>query len=93
MKLIDSHAHIYVADWGEDQQAMILRAMDAGVEAVIMPHIDEETSEVLLQLYQNYPDWCWPAMGLHPCSVKDDFRNSWMTMRSGSPTIPFPGRV
>jgi len=73
MKLIDSHAHIYVADWGEDQQAMILRAMDAGVEAVIMPHIDEETSEVLLQLYQNYPDWCWPAMGLHPCSVKDGF--------------------
>ncbi len=71
--LIDSHAHIYLSDFKEDQEAIINRAVEAGVKKILMPNIDSTTIEDMLYLAEKFPDICYPMMGLHPGSVKGDF--------------------
>ena len=71
--LIDSHAHIYLPDFRNDIDAIIERALAAGVKKILMPNIDSSTIEDMLNLCDRYPDICYPMMGLHPGSVKDDF--------------------
>lgn len=48
--------------------------MQAGVERFYLPAIDKRTMERVLMLEQRYPDVVYAMTGLHPCSVKEDFR-------------------
>jgi TatD DNase family protein len=73
MKLVDSHAHIYLEQFNNDIDATIERAMEAGVERIYMPNIDHTSIDDMLLLADRYPDYCMPMMGLHPCSVGKDF--------------------
>ena len=70
--VIDTHAHIYVAEFDEDRPALMQRASEAGVEKIFMPAIDSETHEAMLQVERQYPA-CIAMMGLHPCSVKENY--------------------
>jgi TatD DNase family protein len=69
MILTDTHAHLYAEQFKEDQDAMLLRAFEAGISRIFLPAIDTETHESLVALADAYPDKCFPMMGLHPCSV------------------------
>lgn len=71
--LIDTHAHLYAKQFDEDRAAMIDRAIEKGVEKFYLPNIDSESIEGMLQLEKDYPERCFPMMGLHPCSVKENF--------------------
>lgn len=73
MRLIDSHAHIYLPAFKDDIDDVISRARDAGVEKIYMPNIDHTSIDDMLTLADKYPGYCIPMMGLHPCSVKKDF--------------------
>ncbi len=70
--LIDTHSHIYLPEFADDRAEMIRRAQAAGVEAIYLPAIDSVTHEAMLQTAAQYP-LCKSMMGLHPCSVKEDF--------------------
>nr|MBS0038442.1 TatD family hydrolase [Saprospiraceae bacterium] len=72
--LIDTHAHLFAGQFSEDQDAAVERAQNAGVEMVILPNIDNESIDPMWRLHQKYPDYCLPTMGLHPCSVKEDYQ-------------------
>jgi TatD family hydrolase len=39
----------------------------------LLPNIDSSSVEGLKALAAEYPDYCLPMMGLHPCYVKDNF--------------------
>ncbi|MBO9619130.1 MAG: TatD family hydrolase [Niabella sp.] len=71
--LIDTHAHIYAAEFNNDRQEMLERAFTAGVSPVLMPAIDSETHASMLELEAAYPGRCIAMIGLHPVSVKEDF--------------------
>lgn len=73
MNLIDTHAHIYLPEFDADRDNMIANAKD--VIRIYMPNIDLETIEPMLQLHSKYPEKCFPMIGLHPCSVKEDFKS------------------
>ena len=73
MQLIDSHAHIYLKEFKDDLSAIIDRAKESGVEAIYMPNIDHTSIDDMLEAAAKYPDYCIPMMGLHPCSVNEDF--------------------
>ena len=73
MQLIDSHAHIYLEQFKEDIEAVIERAQEEGVERIYMPNIDHTSIDDMLELAAKHPDYCFPMMGLHPCSVTKDF--------------------
>ncbi len=75
MYLIDTHSHIYQPAFDEDRAAMVQRALDAGVQKILLPNIDLESIPRMDALVQAFPEVCYPMMGLHPCDVKEDFEH------------------
>ena len=73
IKLVDSHSHLFLEEFSEDLPEVMERARQAGVTHIFMPNIDSTTVEPLLQVCAAYKDLCYPMMGLHPTSVKDDY--------------------
>jgi len=71
---IDTHTHLYDAQFDEDRPEMIARALAAGVERMYLPNCDSGTLAAMQQLCAAFPDHCFPMMGLHPCSVKEDYK-------------------
>jgi len=71
---VDSHSHIYSADFSLDRDEVITRALEAGVERIVLPNIDSSSIKPLLDLTDTVPGLFFPLVGLHPTSVKEDFR-------------------
>ncbi len=72
--LIDTHSHVYTAEFAEDRHNMILRAENEDVGLILMPAIDSQTHTVMLRVEEEFPARCLSMIGLHPCSVKNDFK-------------------
>ena len=87
MNLIDSHTHLFLHHFENDIDQVINNAIDKGVEAFMLPNIDSSTIESMNQLTDKYPDYCFPMIGLHPCSVKENYKKElqlveeWVTKR------------
>jgi len=73
MNLIDTHTHIYSEAFDADRQDAMLRAEEAGVHALLLPAIDSGYHEKLMDTARAFPRACFPMMGLHPTSVKDNY--------------------
>jgi len=73
MNLIDTHCHIYSSEFDADRQAMLSRAEYEGITKMLMPAIDISTHEQMLSLEDEFPGKCLSMMGLHPCSVKENY--------------------
>lgn len=72
--LIDTHSHLYLEHFKEDIAEVIDRCQKNGVEKVILPNIDSKSLPSLEALCQTYPAICLPAIGLHPCSVQQNWQ-------------------
>ena len=72
--MIDTHAHIYLEHFEEDIQNVLDQAKEAGVDRILMPNIDSSTVTAMNQLAQTSPHELIPMMGLHPCSVKENYK-------------------
>ena len=73
MYLIDSHTHLYLPEFKDDLKNVIERAVASGVSKMFLPNIDSTTIESMLKVVANYPSHFFPMMGLHPCSVKENW--------------------
>ncbi len=71
--MTDTHAHIYLPEFDLDKKEIILRAKEAGVSKIFLPNIDIDTIVPMLQLCLEEKNYFFPMMGLHPCSVKDNY--------------------
>ena len=71
--LIDTHAHLYLAEFELDRSMMLDRAKQAGIEKIFLPAIDSSTHTSLLQMETDFP-WCKAMMGVHPCSIKENYQ-------------------
>ncbi len=70
---IDTHTHLYSAEFNDDRSEMIQRSLTNGVEKLLLPNIDIESIEGMHQLVKEYPSNCYAMMGLHPGYVKEDW--------------------
>ena len=70
---IDTHTHLYDERLIKDG-AQIQRAIDAGVTKMYMPNCDRHTIDSMLQITDEWPINCMPMMGLHPCYVKENYK-------------------
>ena len=88
MNLIDTHTHLYLPEFKADIEEVLARAKAAGVTKFYLPNIDSSSFADLLELEKNHPDSCIAMMGLHPCSVKENYKdelklvNEWLCKRS-----------
>lgn len=90
MTLIDTHTHLYLADFQHDIHEVMQRAFDEGVYKFFLPSIESKETSSLLSLTDKYPDACFAMMGLHPCSVKENYITelanveNWLTKKKFS---------
>ena len=73
MNFTDTHTHLYSESFDEDQDAMIQRAIAAGVTRFFIPAIDSEYTERMYALEKNYPEHMFLMAGLHPTHVKENY--------------------
>ncbi len=88
MTLIDTHAHLYSEQFESDRTEVLKRAFEEGVEKIFLPNVDSESIEGMFALEAAYPEQCYALMGLHPCSVKENYKKElkivekWLGERS-----------
>ncbi len=73
MELVDTHAHLYLNKFDEDREETMQRAAANGVNRIYLPNIDRQSIDSMLKMERTYPETCFPMMGLHPCSVKENY--------------------
>ncbi|MFN0033075.1 MAG: TatD family hydrolase [Flavobacteriales bacterium] len=71
--ITDTHAHLYLPQFDEDRESMLQRARQAGVSKIFLPNIDQQSIEPMHRLCDANPAMCYPMMGLHPCSVTENY--------------------
>jgi TatD DNase family protein len=74
MKLIDTHCHLYLEDFKDDINDIIESAKENGIERFFLPAIDSGVIDSMLALEVSFPGACFAMMGLHPCSVKANYK-------------------
>ena len=73
MKFIDTHIHIDGHEFDDDRSEVVSRARSAGVIRMFVPAIDLESVGRVVSFCQEYKDFAFPMIGLHPEEVKADF--------------------
>lgn len=81
MTLVDTHSHIYLPEFKNDRDAMLDRAEKTGVARILLPAIDSATHEDQLKLEAEFPGRCISMMGVHPCSVKESYKEELAAAR------------
>ncbi len=74
MILIDTHCHLYLDDFASDIHEVMQRAGNEGVERFYLPGIDTSSAELIEKMERQFPGKCFGMAGLHPCSVKSDYK-------------------
>lgn len=74
IRFIDTHAHIDGEEFDNDRSEVIARAKEAGACKIFVPAIDLPSSLHILSLCQQYPDYLYPMIGLHPEEVRADYK-------------------
>lgn len=87
--IIDTHCHLYTEDFDDDIATVIRRAQDVGVQQFYLPNIDSESIDRMLKLETDFPGVCIPMMGLHPCSVKEDYKKELALVEGWLQKRPF----
>ena len=64
--LIDTHCHLNETAFRETLPEVIARARDAGVGACIVPAYDRQSLARTADISEQYPDYVFPAYGIHP---------------------------
>jgi TatD DNase family protein len=88
MNIIDTHTHLYLEEFKNDITDVIKRAKEIGITKFYLPNIDSTSINDMLLLEKQFPDECIPMMGLHPCSVNEQYKSElklvedWLAKRS-----------
>ena len=80
--MIDTHCHIDDPQYQDELPAFLQQQKDGGVEAILVPGVDVHSIDTVLPLCAQYPDYLYPALGLHPEEVKDDWEQQWDAIRA-----------
>ncbi len=75
MNFTDTHAHLYAEEFDIYRVEMINRAKQQGLIRLLLPAIDSLYHAKMMDVVTAFPGLCHAMMGLHPTSVKADFRN------------------
>lgn len=72
MIFTDTHTHLYSKEFDNESTQLIEKAIKNGVSRLFIPNIDLHSIQPMLDLVWQFPENCFPMMGLHPCSVAEN---------------------
>jgi TatD DNase family protein len=75
MVLTDTHTHLYYETVDTKRHALMQRCFDNGVTRLFLPNVDAASVPLMADLLDAYPANCFAMLGLHPCSVKEDWEH------------------
>ncbi len=78
--LVDSHAHVQLDNYSTDRDAVLVRARNAGVHAVLVIGFDLKTSRDAVSLAEAH-DGLYATVGMHPHDAKGFGRKTLETFR------------
>ncbi len=70
LQLIDTHAHLYMDDFIENLDKVITKAKENNVNKILMPNVDLNSVEPMLNISNKYVNTCYHMLGLHPVILK-----------------------
>ncbi len=68
-QVCDTHCHLNLSMFVDDLPGVLARAAESGVEHILVPGIDLETSQSALRLADQYPQ-IYAAIGVHPSEAE-----------------------
>lgn len=80
--IVDSHAHLQHARFDADREAVVARAVDSGLERILLPGWDLASSEAALELATRYPDLIDAAVGIHPHDAASMDERAWARLEA-----------
>jgi TatD DNase family protein len=80
--MIDTHCHIDDPQYAEDLDAFLVSQREGGVQAILVPGVEAATTQDVLEVCAKYPGYLFPALGLHPENVKEDWREQLATIKA-----------
>jgi len=72
--LTDTHTHIYYHAGTDKLEDQMQRCFDRQINRLFLPNVDRASIEPVMHTVAAYPANCFPMLGLHPCSVKEDYK-------------------
>jgi TatD DNase family protein len=92
--LFDTHVHLNAAQYNEDLQVVIDRALEAGVTHQVVVGFDRETITRALELVEQY-DFLYAAVGWHPVDAIDmtDADLEWLEELAAHPKVVALGEM
>lgn len=81
MIFIDTHTHLFSSAFDEDRTEVVERAIAAGVNKLLLPNIDCASIEPMYSLCAQFPNNCFPMMGLHPGSIDEKWEENLEIIR------------
>ena len=72
MIFTDTHTHLYSKEFENESTQLIEKAIKNSVSRLFIPNIDLQSIQPMLDLVWQFPENCFPMMGLHPCSVSEN---------------------
>ena len=80
MRFIDTHTPIYDEAFVGEEEAVIRRAADAGVDLLLQPDVDSKERKLMFDLVEKHPDRLKAMLGLYPGSVDEGWRDEFDKM-------------
>ena len=80
--MIDTHCHIDDPQYAEGLDAFLAEQRQDGVECILVPGVDKSSTKDVLEVCDKYPDYLFPALGLHPENVKEDWQEQLATIKA-----------
>lgn len=84
--MIDTHCHIDDPQYTEGLDAFLAEQRQDGVEYILVPGVDKTSVKDVLEVCDRYPKYLFPALGLHPENVKEDWREQLATIKAAVDT-------
>lgn len=72
--LTDTHTHIYYHVDTEVLQEQMDRCFQNNIKRLFLPNVDTASITSVMHTVEKYPTNCFPMLGLHPCSVKENYK-------------------
>jgi TatD DNase family protein len=78
--LTDTHTHAYYHIGTDKMQEQMDRCLANNIQRLFLPNVDTESIAQVMQTVEAYPTICFPMLGLHPCSVKENYKEELSTI-------------
>lgn len=89
MNFIDTHVHLYDEAFRADFGDVIRRISDASVIKAVMPGIDSSVHKSMIDCAEQLKGFAYPSIGLHPTSVRENWREELEFVKSNVDTYNF----